>query len=203
MFVSRGVYKIFGVGGWLVCLLTIHFLLIYCDVWWTRLCVSRKPWVTSRWNCKGFFFHCMVSLNVTRKVSVAKRNRVPPLRKVCLTPPSILIRLLPKSYFIKSQWVLVLFFSFSFFFPSSTPLCLSCPFSFIRPCPRLLIYVLEEQLSRAGREVGQAGCLQALQGSKHWAHCLKHTLALAHTRMHAQSSSPARKPPGHVHLHPF
>lgn len=57
-----------------------------------------------------------------------------------------------------SQWVFVLS-SLSLFL---TPLCLSCPLSFIWPCSPL-IYVAEEQLSRAGRKVGQAGRLQALQ----------------------------------------
>lgn len=147
---------------------------------WTCLCVSGKPWVTSRWNYRGFFLlhgflkchHKSLCSGKAKPCYTSPKGLPYPSLYSHSTAPQILFHKVSMS---ACSLFLILFFS------TSTPLCLSCPFSFIRPCPRLLIYVLEEQLSRAGREVGQAGWLQALQGSKHWAHCLKHTLALAHT----------------------
>lgn len=62
----------------------------------------------------------------------------------------------------------------SFFFLLLLAVSLSLP---------ALIYMAEEQLSRAGREVGQAGWLQAPQGQKHWAHCL----ALTHTHSYSHA----------------
>lgn len=102
-------------------------------------------------------------------------------------------RLLPKSYFIKSQWVLVLFFSFSFFPPPPLSASLALSLSFGR-APASLFMCWRNSCLVQGVRLGQAGWLQALQASKHWAHCLKHTLALAHTQcMH----SPPRRRTSH------
>lgn len=75
-----------------------------------------------------------------------------------------------------------------FVFCSLALFCISRPLSSIRP----LFYVAEEQLSRAGHEVSQAGWLPALQSPEHWVHCL--------TRSHTHAPTHKR---GHVHSCPF
>lgn len=58
--------------------------------------------------------------------------------------------------------------------------------------PSPLIYVAEEQLSRAGRKVGQAGRPAAGSAElEHWAHCLTRTLALRHSPLTRTQATPS------------
>lgn len=75
-----------------------------------------------------------------------------------------------------------------FFFCSLALFCISHPLSSIRP----LFYVAEEQLSRAGHEVSQAGWLQALQSPD-----TEFIVSLARIRTHPRTNAVTSI---HVHL---
>lgn len=87
-------------------------------------------------------------------------------------------------------------------FPSSTPsVSLALFLSFGRAPASVFMCWRNSCLVQGVRLARQAGC--RLCRAQNTELIVSNAHSLSHTRMHAQSSSLAHKPPGHVHLHPF